>query len=531
MSLTKVSYAMIDGASVNVLDYGAIGDGVANDTAAFQAANAQGLNLTIPAGGVYNIINWTPLANTKIQAYGATIQRNSDATYSTTGSSAAIVIINNNVEIFGGKITDKSGIVVNIFSGAVLIDGGDNFSMHNVEITDTWGGIFGNSAQTGSNVANNVVIESCWMHDNQHNNYLADIDGLIIDNCIIEKSDRDGIKTYRNTKNITITNNIIRDNGNGTVGQSQNGIDLFIAGNTCIISNNLIYNNTHDKGIDIKRALSGSTEALQNEKFIISNNMIYGNGGIGIESEVADSVGYVDNLSIIGNHIYDNDGRGIFFNYARNCDISHNNIYDNVSDGIRLDNVDNVRVIGNFVTNNTATGITVVTGNNVLVTANQVVGTANQVNGITFASAVTSSLCYDNESTGHTTNYQATGSSLSVKGKTIDAPITNTTGSQFINFSQIGSVSGIEVMLDNTATMDIDVTKRNPTTGANTGSITSNAGVSFATAYVTVNQTITGSNSIRNLTANNALLVTLANITSSFTVGHIRVHYIDQLTA
>jgi hypothetical protein len=66
MSLTKVSYSMINGAPVNVLDHGAVGDGVANDTAAIQAAltsvNAGGSvyfptgvykvtsSLTIPAG-------------------------------------------------------------------------------------------------------------------------------------------------------------------------------------------------------------------------------------------------------------------------------------------------------------------------------------------------------------------------------------------------------------------------------------------------------------------------------------------------
>jgi hypothetical protein len=38
MSLTKVSYSMIDGASVNVKDFGAVGDGVADDTLAIQAA-------------------------------------------------------------------------------------------------------------------------------------------------------------------------------------------------------------------------------------------------------------------------------------------------------------------------------------------------------------------------------------------------------------------------------------------------------------------------------------------------------------
>lgn len=38
MSLTKVSYTMIDRAPVNVLDFGAVGDGTADDTAAIQAA-------------------------------------------------------------------------------------------------------------------------------------------------------------------------------------------------------------------------------------------------------------------------------------------------------------------------------------------------------------------------------------------------------------------------------------------------------------------------------------------------------------
>ena len=47
MSLTKVSFSMIDGAFFNVLDFGAVGDGVANDTAAIQAA----INAVFSSGG------------------------------------------------------------------------------------------------------------------------------------------------------------------------------------------------------------------------------------------------------------------------------------------------------------------------------------------------------------------------------------------------------------------------------------------------------------------------------------------------
>jgi hypothetical protein len=50
MALTKVTYSMINGAAVNVLDYGAIGDGVTDDTAAIQTAINTGLPVYLPAG-------------------------------------------------------------------------------------------------------------------------------------------------------------------------------------------------------------------------------------------------------------------------------------------------------------------------------------------------------------------------------------------------------------------------------------------------------------------------------------------------
>lgn len=54
MSLTKATYSMISGAPINVLDYGATGDGVTNDTTALQAAitaaTANKRTLYVPAG-------------------------------------------------------------------------------------------------------------------------------------------------------------------------------------------------------------------------------------------------------------------------------------------------------------------------------------------------------------------------------------------------------------------------------------------------------------------------------------------------
>lgn len=58
MSLTKATYSMIEGAPANILDYGAVGDGVADDTAALQAAldDCQGKTIVFPSG-TYKITN------------------------------------------------------------------------------------------------------------------------------------------------------------------------------------------------------------------------------------------------------------------------------------------------------------------------------------------------------------------------------------------------------------------------------------------------------------------------------------------
>jgi hypothetical protein len=73
MALTKVSYSMITGAPANALDFGAVADGVTNNTAAVQLAlnslpTAGGL-VDIPAGCRFNLTTLTFRQNCNMQYY------------------------------------------------------------------------------------------------------------------------------------------------------------------------------------------------------------------------------------------------------------------------------------------------------------------------------------------------------------------------------------------------------------------------------------------------------------------------------
>ena len=105
MSLTKVSFSMINGQMFNVLDFGAVGDGVTDDSAAIQAAIDEaeannGGNIYFPVGIYKLTTGLTILADdvSLIFETGASIDWAGSATGTIITVSNGSIQFRNNIE-------------------------------------------------------------------------------------------------------------------------------------------------------------------------------------------------------------------------------------------------------------------------------------------------------------------------------------------------------------------------------------------------------------------------------------------------
>jgi len=109
MALTKASYSMINGAPANPLDFGAVGDGVADDTAAVQAV----LNTDRPidwCGLTYRITSTVSRTATKDVLWQG---RNATIIYDGAHAERAILLQGGGIDIVLNDITIDGGKLVN----------------------------------------------------------------------------------------------------------------------------------------------------------------------------------------------------------------------------------------------------------------------------------------------------------------------------------------------------------------------------------------------------------------------------------
>lgn len=341
MALTKATYSMIQGAPVNVLDFGAVGDGTADDTAAINAALTAGAGQSVffPKGTYKVSANLVPAANTTMfgSGWGSVIKVDAAATRFIP------ILVNSTSEVLGVCIRDlavdgsQKGL---LDAGLIQLNGAAGFVVERVRLFN--GGTPGESAVQGVN------------------GIAAAVDGLgnsgsfgVIRDCLIEACTKGGINITTETQGVLVEGCTVR---NCTGNTQTPGIQINGGYNARVIGNRV----SGCQGVGIFAATSGGVGTYRYPKdTVIEGNTVFGNGtgsvtghGIYVANAQGQASGIVGKISIIGNHCYSN---GVVFTTAN---------------GIRVENQDDVVISGNISYSNSGIGIgiqntrqTVVSGN------------------------------------------------------------------------------------------------------------------------------------------------------------------------
>lgn len=348
MSLTKVTYSMIEGAPVSVLDYGAIGDGTTDDTAAVQAALDSGaLSVVFPSGYTYLVNGGLDVTTNgqRISAYGATIKLKASATTKWIIKSTATDVVfaggtydgnkaNGNssgstydsfcVGLYGDRCTCQDIVSINTY-GIGIKGFGNYLSVLNNRISNTEHyGVFFDGSASVSHTGNRAIGNTIDMSDGQVSG------GQNIGQGILFTAGSGQAQTAWELSD----NNII---GPQTSVQDQ-AINLNVRGNSGIVSNNTTRYGamgfseggensviTGNRFLNLVGSVRLGVEPTGGNT-VISNNVITD----ALRGVLASNLVNYDGLTIIGNRI-SSDDIGILLQInsaytAKNCVISGNNI-------------------------------------------------------------------------------------------------------------------------------------------------------------------------------------------------------------
>ncbi len=366
MSLTKVSYSMISGIVFNALDFGAIGDGVANDTAAIQAAvNAStGNTLYIPAGTYLVSSEIFLVSNITLAGEGpGTIIKIANGSYAAgtrifTATEFGGDGGKNNITIQDITFDGNKGNIGTARSPIITYFKGSNFSVIGCTFQNCEGICLNLSTITENVKIENVKFINCGGAPDNSDGYrkqaiaFSNSTGgsatrtrsVLITNCIFDSQGLDCI-SLGNCDDVIVSGNTAKDSYSFayTVANPFNCTNVTISNNAIFNTNQGAFvSNTPPLAIDLPDLTNGSIannvisscNAAGIGVFSSSKNIVvFGNsllnvcnfvgswvGGISIGGAV--SVGFPDNIIVVGNTVKNTLGGttmiyGLFIN--TNC--------------------------------------------------------------------------------------------------------------------------------------------------------------------------------------------------------------------
>ena len=296
---------------ISVKDFGAVGDGTTNDTAAFTNALATSNSIFVPIGTY--IVNSTLTVNTALigeNRYTSIIKQK-------TGSSTGAITITLNSN---STLQNLSVNINNIASSTpvVMTTGASNVQISNCNLYQVNGASQnGGSVVTGTNITDFKII-NCYVenalnlggsYSTYHSIYLTGCNRGEITGCFIR-----GLQKVGNTSSIyAITSSNINIHDNETIG----GYILLKDGPSGQINNNIISNPNGDSGFiasDPNFYVGGT----------LNNNIVTNSADNGL------SIQYCTDISIMGNTSINNNTSGLALgSNAYRCAIIGNTFSNN----------------------------------------------------------------------------------------------------------------------------------------------------------------------------------------------------------
>jgi len=294
----------------NVKDYGALGDGVSDDTAAIQAA----IDAAYVAGGgtVY-----LPAGEYRVSGG----EEPSDG----------CLMLKSNVYLVGAgmgetviKLVDGSDQKITGLVRSAYGEETSNFGMSDLTLD-------GNRDNTTGKV------------DGWFNGYIPGQEGadrdVTLERVEIREMSGYGFDPHEQTINLTIRDSVAHDNG----------LDGFVADFQIdgVFENNVSYDNDRH----------GFNVVTSTHDFVLSNNVAYGNGGAGVVVQRGSyDLAHPANILIEGGSYYDNGLEGVLIKLSNNVTVQDAEIYGNGSSGVRVYGAQEVQILDNQIHDNAQNG-------------------------------------------------------------------------------------------------------------------------------------------------------------------------------